>query len=288
MSDDFDSETDHNHIQSAIDAGESLADVGARIVMFPPEADVQVPVIYYEGKTLLAKDVLDALDARRETPLRRRGGLVLTEVASFVEAVNRWGSDRTVIYADASAFKLEAVTDDHPAGDEAVMAPGWRGHRIAYTCPRSSEWQAWSAIDGKELPQVGFGDFLESRLEDLIAAEGYPRPLEMLEVARKLSIRTKGEFTRQHDPTTGNHILVSKSEHTSDSTPIPRAFRLAIPVFEGGLRYELEARIRLRVDGAAFFTVVLHRRKEIERDAFMAVRQSVASDTKRLVLAGTP
>lgn len=286
------SETDppQNDIQSAIDAGIDNAGVDERITMFPLGADVQVPVSYVKGVTALAKDVLDALDARRDAPLRRRGTLTLTEVASFVEAVNRWGSDRTIIYADTAALKLDAVIDDHPAGDEAVMESGWRQHRISYTCPRSPEWIAWSAIDGKRLTQADFGDFLESRLEDLIAADGCPRPLEMLGVARKLRVKTRGEFQSDLDPTTGNSVLINKRENdTTDSTPIPRAFKLAIPVFEGGDRYELEARVRLQAeDKAALFTVILHRRKEIERTAFDEVRDAVAKGTGRIVLAGTP
>lgn len=283
-----DSDEIKGDVQAAIEAGREATGVRSRIMWFGEEGGSMLPVSLGDGGPTLNADVLKAIEERREAPVRRRGTVTLTEVDSLVEAVNRWGSDRTVIYADAAAFSLVAVVDDHPAGDESVMSAGWRGHRIVYTCPRSSEWQAWAAIDGKEMPQAAFGDFLESRLEDLVASDGMPKPLEVLTVARKLSIKTRGEFTREMDPTTGNHVLVSKSENTSDSTPIPRAFAIAIPVFEGGVRYEIEARVRLRVEGAALFTVVLHRRKEIERDAFAAVRRGVADETKRLVLAGTP
>lgn len=283
MSDEFQS-----GIQDAVDAGKDIVEVSGRIAWFGDDDGPQVPVAYVDGKTVLHTDVLKAIEERREHPTHRRGTRTLTEVASFVEAVNRWGSDSSVIYADAERFQLVAVLDENPAGAAHDVHPDWRQDRIVYACPRSPEWLAWTAIDGKEMTQAALGDFLESRLEDLISAEGFPKPLEVLTVARKLTVRTRGEFTREIDPTTGNHVLVSKSDNTSDSTPIPRAFRLAIPVFEGGVRYEIEARVRLRVDGGAFFTLVLHRRKENERAAFDAVRRGVADETKRLVLAGVP
>ena len=277
-----------NNTQSAIDAGRAIAAVADRIAWFGDGDGPQVPIAVQGGQVQLHGDVLKAIEERRERPLRKRGTLTLTEVGSFVEAVNRWSSESTVIYADAERFRLEAVLDEHPAGASHAVGPDWRQDRIVYACPRSPEWMAWTAVDGVEMPQAKIGDFLESRLEDLVAADGLAKPLEMLAVARKLTIRTRGEFTREMDPTTGNHILVNKVESTSDSTPIPRAFALAIPVFEGGERYQIEARVRLRVEGAALFTLVLHRRKEIERDAFSAVRRGVADETKRLVLAGTP
>jgi uncharacterized protein YfdQ (DUF2303 family) len=276
----------NNDIQAAINAGKSIATVEDRIDWFGG-GDDRVPVAIQDGRVVLQSDVLKAIEERRERPLRKRGTLTLTEVSSFIEAINRWSSDSSVIYADAGPFQFTAVLDENPATAHDGGAD-WRQDRIVYTCPRSSEWLAWTAVDGIEMPQAKLGDFLESRLEDLVAADGCPKPLEMLEVARKLTIRTKGEFTRQIDPTTGNNVLVSKTENTSESTPIPRAFRLAIPVFDGGVRYEMEARVRLRVEGAALFTIVLHRRKEIERDAFNAVRRGVADETKRLVLAGVP
>jgi uncharacterized protein YfdQ (DUF2303 family) len=278
-----------NNIQAAIDAGKAITAIGDRIAWFGDDDGPAVPIVTVNGNATLHVDVLKAIEERRDRPTRKRGTLTLTDVVSFIEAVNRWKRDLTVIYADADRFRLEAVIDEHPPNDpQWEQGAAWRQDRIVYTCPRSSEWLAWTAVDGIEMPQAKLGDFLESRLEDLVAADGCPKPLEMLEVARKLTIRTKGEFTRQIDPTTGNNVLVSKTENTSESTPIPRAFRLAIPVFDGGVRYEMEARVRLRVEGAALFTIVLHRRKEIERDAFNAVRRGVADETKRLVLAGVP
>ena len=62
-----------------------------------------------------------------------------------------------------------------------------------------------------------------------------------------------------------------------------------VVVFEGGVRYSVECRVRFAItEGVPAFSFTMHRRKEIERDAFNAVRLKVGEQTKRLILAGTP
>jgi uncharacterized protein YfdQ (DUF2303 family) len=143
------------------------------------------------------------------------------------------------------------------------------------------------------MTQSAFADWIDQNMEDLTSERGketgFPPPVAVLEMARSLQIHTKGRYERQINPTTGDHSLVCKQESESSSTPIPRAFLLALPVFEGGEFYRVEARIRLQMrDGAPLFTYVLHRRAEIERDAFGSVRKQVALEGKVQVFAGRP
>jgi uncharacterized protein YfdQ (DUF2303 family) len=233
-------------------------------------------------------DVIEEMANGAPGPRRRTGSVRLTDEDSFIAFVNRWCSVDTVIYADTAALAFTAVLDDHPAGAEAAETR-WREHRATYACPRSPEWQAWTANDEKWLTQTAFADFIEARLEDMVKADACAAPLDVLQMARQLHIRTKGTFQREVNPTTGDSILVNKTETETGSTVIPRAFAIAIPVFEGGERYQIEARVRFGfVEGSPRFAYTLHRRKEIERDAFGAVRRKIDTATGRLVLAGTP
>lgn len=290
-------------LADALAAGERLAGVAPRVTFIedPDRANgtgARIPIALVEDSNGSKVEVLGAViaqfEARAPGPRRRTGETVLTEEASFAAHVKRWSSEDTVIYADTAALAFVAVIDEHPAGpDHANTA--WRGHRARYACPRSAEWIAWTALDGAKLSQVQLADFLESRLEDLASGAAddprgtFPRPIDMIQVARNLSIKTKGTFERSFNPTTGDHIMISKSETEPGSTAIPRAFLIAIPVFDGGVRYQIEARIRFGTpDGIPQFSFTLHRRAEIERDAFTGVRERVASETGRIVLAGKP
>lgn len=224
--------------------------------------------------------VLDVLDSRCSGPQRRTGTTKLSELDSFIEFIKRWGSPDTVVYADTAGVKLVAVLDDHPPDPHETSA-SWREHRAEYTAPKSAEWIAWSGRCGRAMRQLEFADFIEEHLEDLVSYDGMPAPTDVLSMARNLHIKTKGTYGRDFDPVTGDSVLTIKSETESGSTKIPRAFMIAIPVFEGGSRYTVEARIRFAIsDGSPTFTFVLHRRSEIERHAFMDVRNQVSWQAK--------
>lgn len=285
-----------NDFAALVAIGEQAADVGTRTELINHPEDDGVSVLVSRERTnegadrvVLAKEIMEALDARLPAPRRRIGTTVLTEVESLIVYVCRYKSEDTLVYAQPDAFRIEAVFDDHPHGpDESDAA--WRKHRAQYTCPRSAEWKAWTELDGRQRSQEEFGDFIEQRLEDLRSAEGFPKPLEVLAMARHLVVHQKGAFERKIDPSTGNGILINKVENIpADSTVIPRAFKIGIPVFENGQLYGVEVRIRFAIiDGRAQFTYVMHRRREIERDAFNDVRSLVASSTALTVLAGQP
>lgn len=295
MNEDDDIMTTTSNIDELLEAGEAAAGIGVRVqwLAHPDDDTIQIPIALEHNsdgsQVLVLESAIKALDARRGGPPRRVGTTRLTEVDSFTAHVLRWGCvDTTVIYADTAALAFTAVLDEHPAGPTNGDT-AWREHRAHYTCPRSPEWKAWTEREGKPMSQGEFGDWIEARLEDLIASKGKPAPTEILMMARQLHIKTKGTIERVIDPVSGDYSMINKSETEPSSTLIHRAFDLAIPVFEGGGRYQLEARVRFAVtEGRPSFAFVLHRRAEIERDAFMEVRGKVVAETKMLLLAGTP
>jgi uncharacterized protein YfdQ (DUF2303 family) len=271
---------------AAIEAGRQSADIESRI------AEVRgLPVAIMQAvggvtRVELLESVLKAEDERSLAPSRRRGTHVLTELESFIALVNRFKNKDTALWADIERLSVSAVFNEHQATPDIDDA-GWRDHRAVYQCPRSPEWIAWTGIDGKPMHQDTFADLVESRLEDLTGGFNYPAPTEVLKVARDLQVHTKGTFSRSFDPTTGTGSLVCKTDNEATSTPIPRAFLLAIPVFQGGERYQVEARIRFALhDGKPTFTVVLHRRSDIERDAFADVRRAVLAGCELPLFAG--
>lgn len=289
-------------IEELLKAGEAAGGVTARVTWLehPEDDSIKIPIALEHSEdgsqVLVLESAIKAMDARRGGPPRRTGITRLTEVDSFIAHVLRWGCADTVIYADTAALAFTAVLDDHPAGPENGDT-AWREHRAHYACPRSAEWKAWTDREGKPMSQGEFGDWIEARLEDLVlgkgtdgkAIAGAPAPTAILMMARQLHIRTKGTYERVIDPTTGDYSMVSKSETEPGSTVIHRAFWIAIPVFEGGHRVQIEARVRFAVtEGRPSFAFVLHRRAEVERDEFMAVRAKVAAETKMLLLAGNP
>jgi len=274
--------------EAAVLAGAALVDVKSRFEMLELGNGVRAVVaLGNDGKP----EVLDDLDPYLRLavlgPPRRQGQIVLHEVASFIEHVNRFKlPNQTTIWANQRDFSVVAIFDDDPAGAELTRA-GWRAHRAGYMCPRSPEWLAWTKFEGNEFGQEAFAQLLEDRLEDIAAKDGYPKAAELLEMARNLVINQKGTFKKTIDPTSGTGTLVCENEHGQGSTKIPRAFLLGLSVFEGGEHFAIEARIRFTMaNGVPRFAYALHRRAEIERDAFLDVRAQVEKGTALPVFAG--
>ncbi len=285
------SNSEKNQIEAALEAGNLAAQIALRVtnLTHPEIPEIEIPIcLSAEGEALVFKDALAEFDRRADGPRRRTGVQRFSEVDSLIDYVKRFANPaEAIVYANTADLSFVVVFDEHPPGNDVGDA-SWREHRASYACPRSPEWLAWSGFDGAQMTQAKFADFIESRLEDIATAEGFPRASDVLTMARNLMIRTKGTFQREFNPTNGDSVLVNKTETDTGSTPIPRAFLLGIPVFEGGARYSVEARVRFGVsDGGAAFSFTMHRRKEIERDAFAEVRAKIAAATGVVVLAGT-
>lgn len=276
-------------LTAAFEAGKAAQDAGARICTLT-DADGRKVFVQLDaaGDVAVLENVRDAMQAQRSGPVRRAGISKHLELESFIAYLNRFKQAPSVVWADPSAFRVLAVLDYHPEGAVPTDA-GWCGHRATYECPRSRQWKDWTAQDGVEHRQEAFGEFIEQHLDDTIAVEGYPSGLQMLEIARYLVVHSKGVYERRIDPVTGTGMLVCKDEHEESSTKIPRAFNIAIPVFEAGTPYRVECRIRFSMrNGVPLFAFSMHQRADIERDAFMAVRTEVQEKTALPVFAGAP
>lgn len=283
-----DIENDASAVSTLLTAGGRMVDISDR-VYDDIEDDIPMKLVIRGGggeEPEVWTELLELREKRAGAPRRRTGRFALTELDSFIAWINRYKEERSVVWSDLDAFTLRAVIDEHAASDEQHIA-AWREFSATYTAPRSPEWKAWTEKEGKPLEQDNFADFIEERLEDLTTGEGAAKPTDVLTMARDLRVHTKGTFQRTVNPTTGNFTLTNKTETDTGSTQIPRMFLIAIPVFEGGERYRVEARVRFALEnGRPVFGFLLHRRKEIERDAFNACRAAVANSTGLPIFAG--
>lgn len=152
------------------------------------------------------------------------------------------------------------------------------------------------ANDGVAMSQDAFGQLIDDNMADLANPNAggaleteVAMPTALLQMARNLVVRTKGEFSRAVNVTTGEGTLVIKTENEESSTKIPRAFALGIPVFEGGTIYYVEARIRFAmVNQRPTFAYSLYQTEKTIGDAFSEVRKVVADATALPIFAGSP
>lgn len=279
-------------METKTDIAEIIKTAGDAVPIEPRIGKVEtIPfVILRPGEHVaVLEEALAALERRADSPLRRTGVSTHTELASFIEHVNRYKEKESVVWADIGCVQFVAVFNADPAGSNQRKA-GWGDHRAQYTCPRSPEWLVWSRNEDKLWSSEQFAEFIETHMDNLTDGEGAASPVALMETARNLQIHTKGTFIKKVNPESGEYYMVAKEEHDKQSsTKIPRKFCLALRVFEGGEMYRVEARIRFRItDGKPMFSYNLVRADEILRDAFDDIRATVKKETELPVFAGSP
>lgn len=287
-----DNENTHD-VAAALEAGIAIAKIEDRTNFHDDTTGIPYVLVPKDMRLEVPKAAIELSDARAATPRARMGTAQHDELDSFIAHVNRFKDNASAIFADIQAVRLTAVLDYHPSGPSGAR---WGRHRSVYRCPLSRPWQRWLAQNEKPFTQDAFGEFIDQNLADISnpnaaggVSDDVAQPAALVEMARNLIVRTKGEFSRHVNVTTGEASLISKLENESTSTKIPRAFVLGIPVFEGGTLYAVEARVRFAMrEGKPSFAYSLYQHEKVLKDAFGEVRAKVAADTSLPVFAGSP
>jgi len=286
MADENEYSSGENNVSAAVVAGMDIARAHDRITDYE---GIPIAVVPGSMRAEVLKQAIDLADARASRPLRLKGTAQHQELDSFIEHIERFKDEHSVVYADAEKVQLTAVFDYH---EKETHEPRWCGHRSVYACPLSAQWKRWLERNERPMSQDEFAQFIDDNMVDLVAAkegEDFAQPAKVLEMARLLVIRTKGEFERKVDQTTGEFSLVNKLEHETTSTKIPRAFCIGIPVFEGGSGYRIEARLRFSLNGGRpQFSYALYQPEQIKRHAFGEVRAKVKDRTLLPLFVGSP
>ena len=288
------------------------------VVQTQPAQDNAALAVVPEGVEVIS--VRKLLDEFLERPRRKEGTAVLQTVESFIDHVQRHKDEHTAIFADRTSGnpKLVAVLDYHekdtvapPEGPDdkakrTVGRPRFGRHQSKYAFPFSDEWVAWTGQNGKEMGQGDFAELLENRCVDVldpsraqdpvkeyVATIGchFASPSKLMELSRGLTVRVGMKLQNQVSLASGEANLSFATEHTDDKgapLKVPGAFLVGIPVFRGGDRYQLVARLRYRIrDGVLKWAYELARSQAVYDAAFDDALQLVKEKTKLDVFVGT-
>jgi uncharacterized protein YfdQ (DUF2303 family) len=189
---------------------------------------------------------LEQLDLERymPTPRRPKGTTIARDTRSFVELVNRHGTDETVIYVDRAKATATAVFDDHH------LDAGWREHRCVVHWQLTDAWDRWIRFDRVMLEQSEFAAQIEEGLSEIAKPAG----ADLLEIAQTLHATKGVTFRSERRLQTGEvklayvEDLQTSAGREGDMT-IPAAFTLVLPILEGANPVQIEARLRFRLVG---------------------------------------
>ena len=208
----------------------------------PARLDVATP----SGFDLGTIDLSDYLP----NPQRANSTANFTELQSFVTYLKTHANPATVAWAqfDPQTYALSfiGIVDDHTSD-----LPGWRQHRATFTPDTSVEWKTWTRQDRKPLDQIPFAEFIENNSDDIVSANGLPSDLQMMKMATefvynenralKSSVRLESggvQLTYVADPDKG----------TLEQMKLFDKFAIGIPVFQGGPKYSITARLKYRTN----------------------------------------
>lgn len=238
---------------------------------------------------------LDTDEHRRrhgQPPTIKSGLFSFTEHDSFITYVNlHEQSGRTTLFANREAGTIEAVFDDHAAGDQSraeESLAGWGRHRARLSLTPTTAWLAWTAISGQPQSQLEFAEFLEDHASDIRE----PQAAELLEVTTTISA-TSGAVIKAARRLDNGQVQFAYEETIearagqAGTLQIPQRIVLGLSPYEGIDPFRVEARLRYRLNsGALRFTVLLDQPNEIQRAAFAHVLSQVAESLDLPILHG--
>lgn len=263
-------------------------------------------------------DTKAILDRHLPTPERRKGETNHTDLSSFIEYVNRFKSEPTIVFARNSRTepKLLALFNHHPAGDDEKQA-GHGDHRAWYHFPLSEEWKVWHGKNDKAMSQAEFAEFIEDRFLDIVppqqemsgetgevklklapdvlrllaATNGrVATPAEMFTLSRGLRVHAQDQVEQKVNLQSGEGAIVYRSEHQNESggkIDVPQLFQIGIPVFDRGAAYIMVARLRYRINGGTVMWLYkLHRADLVFDDAFNEAVARTEQETEVPVYLG--
>lgn len=224
----------------------------------------------------------------QERPERKKGTARVLDAASFCEYYRLFQDADSRVFADETTSKILAVLDYHESG-HGEDGPRWGQHRIDLTLRHSEEWKRWIALNGKRTPQMEFAEHLENNAPDIVD----PDAATMLEVARDLSAKTDVDFGSAIRMANGSvqfkYSEQVKGTYGNGNIDIPERFVIAIPVYVGGERTQIVARLRYRIaSGKLTFWYDLLRAGEAERNAFLEAREVIERTLELVIINGTP
>jgi uncharacterized protein YfdQ (DUF2303 family) len=188
-------------------------------------------------------DKVESMERYLAAPVSVRGDVEFYDAQSFVDYVNRFKDEWTLVFADKVARKFTSVLDYH-----RPTVPRWGRHRAGYQMRETRAFKLWLAAHNQPMTQAAFATFIEDNIPDIAKPDG----ATLVEIARTLSAKKDIQFESNILRQTDGSFKFFYAENVQGSThradlKIPDLFELSLAPFEGTNEMKLDARFRYRV-----------------------------------------
>jgi uncharacterized protein YfdQ (DUF2303 family) len=268
-----------DNVQAILNAGRATA-----------SSALAVPAGYKPAVVVPDSYTLEPLEFSEPLPLPDFivSQVTLYEADSFVQYSNRYKNPNTLVFASPAQQVLKGNASIEARFDyHAQSSPMRNRHGARYQLTLSTELAEWMAIDGVGQNQEQFARFLDDRLQDVIHPDG----AVLIALAEGLEAKTKVNFQSRINRKSGARVLVHDENIDlkigAGQIDVPDGLKLYIPVFEGGKRQPIEARLPIRItEGRLYITTHLLKLADVARDALAEVTKHIAEETELLILCG--
>lgn len=223
-----------------------------------------------------------------DRPRREKGTVKLRDAASFIAYVNRFATvDWTLLYAQIDPARFVAVINDYgPPSPLHGVGANWRDWRVEFVVPASREWATWMKVNREHMSQIGFAEFIEDNLPDIVSPDG----AELLELTLNFEATRNSAFKSAQRLQDGSVNFAWVDEGKDAGTVrVPKEFVIQIPVFERGALYAVTARLKYRInDGKLSIWYELVRPHKVLELAFDEIWKQITDRTGKQILLGTP
>ena len=228
-----------------------------------------------------------------DSPRRKIAKSRLNTTESFIQYAGMHRNSNTTLWciADYPKAKLSftAIIDDF-----GVLADdtSWREHLAIYVPELSAEWKTFSDNNRKAMTQAEFAVFIEDNLSEIVSSEGKPSGAQMLEMALNFEAKQEMKFKSSIRLASGgvqfNYIEDDDAQTLSKMT-VFNEFSLGLPVFWGGDKYQLNARMRYRcLQGNLTFWYELIRPEKVMEAATVTVIDQIKAAVPAPLFFGDP
>lgn len=192
----------------------------------------------------------------RDSPVRVEQVVTMTGLPSFLDYVNRFKGASSSIFITPDLTQLangavlaRAFLDYHTEDAAMGAIPAWLRHEVKLTARPSLAYAKLLAMDGKLMDQPTFA----TSLEDIARFASSHDAADLLEIARTLSLTSKGDFKSFEDEFSGSvdfryDLAVRASAGTQErKLSVPSHIDFTIPLIDGLSPVQVQAKLLYRV-----------------------------------------
>lgn len=248
------------------------------------------------------------IDEYRAVPERIKGSAKIVTIDSLIDHANKFKGETSALFANDEDCAITASYDYHGAGK-----PSFCTHEAVFKAQLSTQWQAWSTMNGERMNQTNFAEFIENNALDLIdapAAESMDAgdimvlniaktlgftigtPADIVKLARGIAINESAKAKSIVNTSTGETQIQYESEHSDaggQRLAVPNLFLIGAPVFEGDAFYKIVVRLRYRLQGGQVsWFYEIYRAERLLDHAFTEICKIAQSKTSLPLYMGTP